>query len=120
MTEVSILWVLFYPDTMTAAFLPVSTPEPWWRASVLLAAELMGWIGGPIIVGVLLGQWLDQRYGTEPWLFLMSVGGAFFVSTVGIIRGAMRELRRLDQQNNRPPQAPAVKNSNSSHPHVSQ
>ena len=90
------------------------TTEPWWRESVLFATELMGWIGGPIIIAVFLGHWLDQRYGTEPWLFLATVGGAFFISTVGIVRGAMREMRRLEMLA-KPTKAPAPIDSSDSH-----
>jgi len=71
---------------------------PWWQPSLLLFAKLSGWITGPIILGLIVGKWLDRKYGTEPWLFLAAVGLAFFVSTFGIVRDAVREMKRIEKE----------------------
>lgn len=72
---------------------------PWWQPSLILFYRLSGWIAGPVIIAVFLGKYLDRRYGTEPWLFLLTVGIAFFVSTIGIVKDAMREMKRIDERN---------------------
>jgi ATP synthase protein I len=28
-------------------------------------------LGGAVIIGLLVGQWLDRKFGTEPWLMLL-------------------------------------------------
>jgi F0F1-type ATP synthase assembly protein I len=71
---------------------------PWWQPSLILFGRLSGWIAGPIIIAVFLGKWLDDKYGTEPWLFLLSVGIAFFLSSFGIVRDAMREMKRIEKE----------------------
>lgn len=73
-------------------------PIPWWQPSVMMFARLSGWIGGPIIIAVVVGKWLDNKYHTDPWLFLLSVGIAFVISFYGLIRDAMREMKRIDRE----------------------
>lgn len=58
----------------------------WWQPSLILFSRLSGWIGGPIIVALFVGKWLDERYKTEPWLFLLSIGIAFIASSIGIVK----------------------------------
>ena len=84
---------------------PSTESSPWWRPALLLFVELSGWIAGPVIIAMYLGQWLDARYQTSPWWYLVSVGLAFVVSTIGIVRGAKREINRLNQEaaDNQPP-----------------
>ena len=67
----------------------------WWQPGLVLFGKMSGWIGGPIIKAVFLGKWLDQRYSTEPKLFLLCVGIAFFVSTFGIVRDAMEAMDKV-------------------------
>ena len=68
----------------------------WWGVGLGLFFRLSGWIAGPILVAVVIGKWLDNKYGTEPWLFLLSVGIAFVISLFGIIRDSLKELKRID------------------------
>ena len=72
--------------------------EPWWRPGLVLFGRLSGWIGGPVIIAVFFGHWLDDKYGTEPWLFLLSVGIAFFVSSFGIINDSLKEMKRIEKE----------------------
>jgi len=71
---------------------------PWWQPGILLFAKLSGWIIGPILVAIFIGKYLDEKYNTDPWLFLLSVGIAFGLSTFGIIRDAMKELKRIEKE----------------------
>lgn len=71
---------------------------PWWQPALVLFYRMSGWIAGPIIIAVFVGKYLDKRYGTDPWLFLISVGIAFFVSTFGIVKDAMREMKRIEEE----------------------
>ncbi len=40
------------------------------------------------ILGAAAGLWLDQKWGTSPWLFLLGVGVGFVLGMYMIIRGA--------------------------------
>ncbi len=72
--------------------------KPWWQDSVMLFMQLSGWIGIPVILGVFLGQWLDRKYNTEPWLFLITVGLAFIISMVGIVKEATSAMKKIEQE----------------------
>lgn len=74
------------------------TKVPWWQPSLLLFSKLSGWIIGPIILGIILGKWLDRKFHTEPWLFLITVGLAFAISMFGIVRDATREMKRIEKE----------------------
>jgi hypothetical protein len=71
---------------------------PWWQPGMVLFARLSGWIGVPVILAVFVGKWLDKKYHSEPWLFLLSVGVAFIFSTYGIIRDSLREIKRIEKE----------------------
>ncbi|MCX6740221.1 MAG: AtpZ/AtpI family protein [Candidatus Parcubacteria bacterium] len=71
--------------------------KPWWQDSIMLFTQLSGWIGIPVILGVFLGRWLDQKYNTEPWLFLITVGVAFAISMIGIVKEATSAMRKIEQ-----------------------
>jgi F0F1-type ATP synthase assembly protein I len=71
--------------------------KPWWQDSVMLFTQLSGWIGIPVILGVFLGRWLDQKYNTEPWLFLITVGLAFIISMIGIVKEAAGAMQKIEK-----------------------
>lgn len=41
-------------------------------------------IFGPLVLGVVLGKWLNARYEMEPWGLFWSLIGAFIVSVLAI------------------------------------
>lgn len=69
-----------------------------YRKSILLFLRFSGWIAGPIIIGALIGTWLDSKYGTSPWIFLTAIGIAFLVSMAGLIKEASREYERIEKK----------------------
>jgi F0F1-type ATP synthase assembly protein I len=72
--------------------------ENWWQKPVLLFAELSSWIAFPVLMAVFIGKWLDQRYGTKPWLFLVTVAVAFVISTIGIVKNAVKNIKSIEQE----------------------
>jgi len=75
--------------------------KAWWQPALLTFTKMSVWIAAPIILGVFLGKSLDERYGTEPWLFLITVGLGFLVSMVGIGREAMKEIKKIEKENSK-------------------
>jgi len=67
-----------------------------WTIALRITANLSGWIAFPIIIGVILGRWLDRKYGTEPWLFLTTIGVSFLVSMYGLIINAVKEFKKIE------------------------
>ena len=70
-----------------------------WATVVRMVAVLSAWIIFPVFIGLFLGQWLDKKYGTTPWLFLITTGVAFVVSMFGLIINALKELNKIEEEN---------------------
>lgn len=68
-----------------------------YTKELALFGKLSLWIAAPVIAGVLIGKWLDAKYGSDPWLFLFSVGVAFFVSMIGLIKEASKEFKKIEK-----------------------
>jgi len=64
-----------------------------------LFLRLSGWIGGPIVLAVFLGRYLDRRYDSDPWLFLATVGAAFVISMVALIKIGFEEFKKIEEEN---------------------
>jgi len=62
--------------------------------------RLSAWIVAPIILAAYLGKWLDEKYNTDPWMFLGTVAVAFTVSMIGLIKTAVEEFKKIDKNKN--------------------
>lgn len=69
-----------------------------WPLALKVTARVTGWIAFPVIIGMFLGKWLDQKYGTEPWLFLATIGVSFVVSMAGLVKEALKEFKNIDKE----------------------
>ena len=70
---------------------------PWWQAGLKIFWRLSIWITFPVVIGAVLGQWLDQKYQTKPWLFLATIGLAFAISMFGLVKNAAKEFEKINQ-----------------------
>lgn len=70
----------------------------WWQPGLILFTRLSGWIGGPVIIALFIGKWLDRKYGTDPILFLVCVGLAFFVSSYGIVKDSLAAMKQIEKE----------------------
>lgn len=81
------------------------TKQPWWQPGLVLFVELSGWIVAPVLIAVYVGRWLDDKYQTEPWLFILSVGVAFIISNIGIVKQSIKSMKKIDKENKKDEQA---------------
>jgi len=51
-------------------------------------------VGAAVGIGAGLGYWLDQRFGTHPWLLLLFTG----FGIVAGVKAVLREVRRLQAE----------------------
>jgi len=70
----------------------------WWQPAVTMFLKLSAWIAAPVIIGLFIGNWLDNKYQTTPWLFLLAIGTAFTISIIGLVKNTMTELKKIDEQ----------------------
>lgn len=78
---------------------------------MVLFGRLSGWIAGPIVIALFVGKWLDKKYNSEPWLFLLCVGLAFILSSVGIVREAKVMINKI-VEDEKFKKAPKIKTQN--------
>ena len=72
--------------------------EPWWKPSFILFMKLIGWIGVPVIAALCVGRWLDDKYGTEPWLFLFLVVISFVIASVGVMKESSDAMKSISEE----------------------
>lgn len=70
--------------------------DNWWQDAMFIFFKLSIWIVGPILAGVFIGKYLDERYDSTPWLFLLSVGIAFIVSITGLVKNTLAEFKKIE------------------------
>jgi F0F1-type ATP synthase assembly protein I len=71
--------------------------KSWWQPALVIFARSLGWIAAPVILGSYLGRWLDKKYDTEPWLFIGTVGLAFFISMFGLIKETAEQYKKIEK-----------------------
>ncbi|MCX6794556.1 MAG: AtpZ/AtpI family protein [Candidatus Falkowbacteria bacterium] len=69
-----------------------------WSVALKVMANISGWIAFPVIIGLFLGRWLDERFGTEPWLFLATIGVCFLISIYGLAINALKEFKKIERE----------------------
>lgn len=72
-----------------------------YRRSILLFLRFSGWIAGPVIIAAIAGNWLDEKYNTDPWIFLSAIGVAFIFSMIGLVKETLKEYRKIEKENNK-------------------
>jgi ATP synthase protein I len=55
-------------------------------------------MGIAVIIGVLLGRWLDGKVGTSPWMLLLFTGLGMAAGMKGVFR-AVREADKIAAEN---------------------
>lgn len=71
--------------------------DTWWQPAVFMFFRVSIWIAAPVLIGLFLGKWLDKRYDSEPWLFLLCIGIAFIFSMVGLVKNARDEFAKIEK-----------------------
>lgn len=77
---------------------PKDIEKGGWQESLTVFFRLSSWIAFPVLAGVFIGRWLDRKYDSEPWLFLLSVGAAFVVSMFGLVINAVKEFKKIEAE----------------------
>jgi F0F1-type ATP synthase assembly protein I len=71
---------------------------PWWQPALVLFGKFSGWILAPLFLGIFLGQWLDKKFNTAPWILLAATIISFVISIIGLIMTALKDIKRLENK----------------------
>ena len=72
--------------------------KAWWQPAIAIFVQVTGWIAVPIIIALYAGRWLDMRYESEPWLFLITMGVAFAISSIGIVKITLSYIKKIEKE----------------------
>lgn len=72
----------------------------WWEPAVEIFTQVSGWIAAPVVISLVLGKYLDSKFGTKPWIFLVLTGIAFLISIYGIVKVVGRYMKKIEEENN--------------------
>ena len=68
---------------------------PWWKPGMQIFSEVSTWIAVPIILALVVGKYLDNRYDTKPTLLLLSAGISFLISAYGIVKSVKNFTKKI-------------------------
>ena len=72
--------------------------EVWWSSPVQVFSEISTWIAVPIILAVIGGKALDERYGTEPKMLIGLAVLGFLVSSYGIVKAVKKYTKKVKKE----------------------
>jgi F0F1-type ATP synthase assembly protein I len=59
-------------------------------------------MGAAVVIGLLVGSWLDSRLGTNPWLTLLFLGFGFAAAAKSVVRAIRKGV--FEEENDVPPE----------------
>ena len=71
---------------------------PWWKPGVVIAVKISGSIAVPIVLALYIGKYLDNKYNTEPYIFLGSTLIAFLISIFSIWKNIKSYINNLETE----------------------
>jgi F0F1-type ATP synthase assembly protein I len=68
----------------------------WWKPAVEIFSRVSGYIVVPVVLALIVGKYLDNRFNTKPWIFLGLTGVAFLISSFSIVRTVSKYMKEID------------------------
>lgn len=90
-----------HPEVVTTTRRPAHDPaaRASKRAYNALSASSVGLeLGLSVIIGLLIGYFLDDRFGTGPWLMLVFLGFGLAAGFRGVLRAVARAERAAEAE----------------------
>lgn len=78
----------------------MSKPKSYFELLKLSSLGLE--MGAAVVIGLLVGSWLDSRFDTTPWLTLLFLGFGFAAAAKGVIRALRKGI--FEEENDVPPE----------------
>lgn len=67
----------------------------WWQAPLAMFARLSGLVVIPVLIAVLIGNWLDAKLNMAPWLLLICLLVSFIFSMIMLSIEASKEYKKI-------------------------
>ncbi len=59
-------------------------------------------MGAAVVIGLLVGTWLDRQFHTSPWLMLLFLGFGFAAAAKAVIRAIRKGI--FEEESGAPPE----------------
>ena len=76
----------------------MSKPSPLYDLLKLSSLGLE--MGSAVIIGLLVGMWLDKQFATEPWLMLLFLAFGFTAAAKAVVRAIRKGV--FEDENDAP------------------
>ncbi len=70
----------------------------YWVEPLKMFSRLSAWIVFPVLLGAVLGKWVDKGYGTEPRWHLIVVGLSVIISMAGLVKIELEEYKKIEKR----------------------
>lgn len=70
--------------------------KPWWSDALNIFSKITAWVAVPVVVALLVGKYLDGRWGSKPWAFLTLTGIAFIISIIAIGKISLQYIKEIE------------------------
>ena len=77
-----------FSNTVGAFSKPMSQDAKYYRLAARIFADFSGTIAVPAVLAAILGQWLDEKNGTEPRYLMIFLVLAFIFTAIFVMRKA--------------------------------
>jgi F0F1-type ATP synthase assembly protein I len=65
--------------------------QPMWNSEYIkVFSKISAWIIGPVLVSALVGNYLDKKFNSSPWILGVGLAISFTVSMVAIVKIAKK------------------------------
>ncbi|KKQ80340.1 MAG: hypothetical protein UT02_C0011G0013 [Parcubacteria group bacterium GW2011_GWC2_38_7] len=71
--------------------------KAWWQPAIEVFVQVSGWIVFPLLIGIYLGRWLQDKWGHEPWIYISCVAVAFVITNVGLIFIILKAAKQMQK-----------------------
>lgn len=71
---------------------------PWWHDPLLSFVKMATWVSIPILIGLFLGDWIDTKLGTSPWIESSLTVILFLFSIHHLLKDGKKYEEELDKQ----------------------
>ncbi|MFH1404878.1 MAG: AtpZ/AtpI family protein [Patescibacteria group bacterium] len=78
----------------------MTSDRDYQKLAMRIFADFSASIAVPAVLCALLGKWLDNRYGTAPWLLIASFIVAFGLTAFSIYRKSKKYSKQYNRLNN--------------------
>ncbi len=85
------------PSTLT-----MGKNDIWWKTGVQIFSDISTWIIVPVILALIIGKYLDNKYNTKPWIFFILIILSFLLSAYGIVKTVKKYKIKLERQDSIP------------------